>query len=166
MATYTAKQYSAELDRRIKSFAQSKALADCVLETHRLQINRLFIQGEGADGKLGTYSKAYAARKRKAGREANFVNFNFTDFLQNDFANSITKKGNTYVTGVKNVRNPNPPPAANGKPSKSKGATNSEKVDYLKQRYGAQAFDLTKEEREFFSDCITETLLDYLRGEK
>ena len=147
MATYTAKQYSAELDRRLRSFNQSKAVFGCVAETHRQQINRLFLQGKGGAGKLGVYSKAYAERKKKKGREYKFVNFNCTGRLETDFANSLEKRGDTYVTGVSN-------------------SENSNKVDWLTERYGKQAFMLTKQERLFFSDCVNNSLLDYLRGEK
>jgi hypothetical protein len=161
---YTTKQYAAELDKRLKEFDSAKVLFDCSAEAHRSQINRIFIEGQGAERKLGTYSKAYAARKRAKGRQDLFVNFNFTDFLQTDFATSLTKKGNSYVSGVKNVRNKEDALTKEGKPKKNKGATNSEKVDFLIERYGKQAFDLTKEERQEFQDCAREKFLKIMRG--
>jgi hypothetical protein len=69
------------LDKRLKEFQDAKAVFDCVTETHRSQINRIFIKGQGAERKLGTYSPAYAKLKKKKGREASFVNFNFTGML-------------------------------------------------------------------------------------
>jgi hypothetical protein len=42
---YTTKQYAAELDKRLKEFQDAKAVFDCVAETHRSQIKRIFIKG-------------------------------------------------------------------------------------------------------------------------
>ena len=142
---YTTKQYAAELDKRLKDFQDAKAVFDCVAETHRSQINRIFIKGQGAERKLGTYSKAYAKLKKEKGREASFVIFNLTDMLQNDFATSLKKRGQTYVSGVKN-------------------AFNAKKVDWLADRYGEQAFDLSKDERKDFVDCVRAVFLKIMRG--
>ena len=142
---YTTKQYAAELYKRLKEFQDAKAVFDCVAETHRSQINRIFIKGQGAERKLGTYSKAYAKLKEEKNREFRFVNFNLTDMLQNDFATSLKKRGQTYVSGVKN-------------------AFNAKKVDWLADRYGEQAFDLSKDERKDFVDCVRSVFLKIMRG--
>ena len=161
---YTTKQYAAELDKRLKQFESAKVLFDCSTEAHLSQIKRLFKRGEGADGKLGTYSPAYAKIKREKNREDKFVNFNFTGTLEMDFSNSLTPRGNKYVSGVKNIRNKKIELTKDGKEKKNKGATNSEKVDFLIERYGKQAFDLTKEERQEFQDCAREKFLKIMRG--
>lgn len=57
MATYTAKQYSAELDRRLNEIKNGKEIAGIFLETHRMMSNRIFINGRRANmSKIGSYS--------------------------------------------------------------------------------------------------------------
>lgn len=143
--SYTMSEYASVLKQRIKSWEDSKAMFLCAGDALASQTNRIFTKGLGVGGKLGTYSKRYANLKKKKGREYKFVNFFFEGRLFADYSTSLTKQGNVWVVGTKNIENSN-------------------KAGWLQERYGSDAFHLTDTEKKEFILCVKSSLLKKLQG--
>jgi hypothetical protein len=89
----------------------------------------------------------YKEFKKIQGRESNFVNLKLTNNLNFDFTNSLTLEGDIYMTGTKRKEN-------------------SDKVEWMSDKYGKETFKLTKEEKELFTKAVKEKILGILRENK
>lgn len=74
------------------------------------------------------YFQSYAAYRRAMGLGSSFVNLNLTGLLEEDYTNSLTQQGMTWVTGTKNV-------------------ANSKKLRNIFKKYGTSSFKLTESEK-------------------
>jgi hypothetical protein len=128
--------YIREFNKRVTILEQRKWMFPIVSTTHDEQLERLFEKGiKGNNRQIGQYkSEEYKKQRKKRGRQTSFVDLKFTNELQQDFGNSITPTKTGFITGVK-------------KKGKSKsGATNGQKVDFLKDRYGDELWKITPKE--------------------
>lgn len=168
----TTAEFNKKLDARLKQISNAKFLLTCVTDAHASQVKRIFTDGINGDGsKIGTYDNSnpiyinpnqspkkfalkgksgettfksgkphktgyfdsYKAFRQAISRETRFVNLRLTEDLKFDFTNSLTLSGDIYQTGVKR---------------------NSEKVEGIIKKYGAETFKLTTQERNNFVECV------------
>lgn len=146
----TPKEYSAKLDRRLKTFKNAAWFAGCAIEAHASMVDRIFQQGLNADSKphdanrdYAVYSPGYERKREKKGRQIKFVDLIFEGRLLQDFATSLRKDGDSYVAGTKN-------------------SENSNKVDWLIDLYGDKTFKASEEERKEYTDCVRKKMIDIL----
>jgi len=89
-----------------------------------------------------TYFQAgYREFKAKIGRGM----FQLFGQMMRDFATSLQRRGDVWVTGMKQ-------------------SINADKADNLIKKYGIESFRLTKEEKINYSNCINKQLNNILRG--
>lgn len=87
----------------------------------------------------------YKQLRQIQGDESGFVNLTYTAQLRKDFATGLKIDGNTVVISLKqNI--------------------NSQKVDWLTDKYGNETFKHTKEERKFFAEETQKALIKYFNA--
>ncbi len=141
MAKLTTKEYIRKLNSNIRELQKiNRPLALAASTAHDIYINRIFTDGKTASGsdikikgttktpRKGAYSRAYARRRQKRGRQTSFVNLVFEGLLFNNIANSLQKVGNLWQTGT-----------TRGEETK--------KVNNLIKLYGKDVFRLSKKAR-------------------
>lgn len=172
-------EYFANLDRKLAELQKLDWMREPVQDAHAEHVKLLFNKGEGGEGNVGKYStKTMLAtekqfvnkskfkqsvdedgkplwikfkRAKKAvpvmildggykqfrqiqGRESNFVNLNYGGDLFRDFSTSLQKFSGAWVTGTKRKENSN-------------------KVEWLSDKYGEKTFGLqTETKKQFLSD--------------
>lgn len=100
-------------------------------------------------GKKGYYAyvfpdgEGYNAFKKAIGRGM----FELFGHLKRDFATSLTRYQDHFVSGTRNE-------------------ANTKKVESLVEKYGEDSFKLTQEERKQYNECVANKLNAILRGEK
>ena len=90
------------------------------------------------------YFQSYKDFRGKQGRETAFVNLRLHGRLQTDFANSLQKSGNKYISGTKN-------------------AANTVKIEGNEKRFNAAIFRLTKAEHDLFINILSKELINQLK---
>lgn len=185
MATLTPIEFQRKLEAKIADLDTAKLIFPAAQEVQRLLVKRLFNEGEGAQGKLGTYSTeagyfsknqfknkgafrakgksgktkfengephksmyledGYKELKQVQGYESSFVNLTYSSDLRNDISTGMKIKGDKVVSILK--RN-----------------INTEKVEWLSDKYGDKTFKHTQEEKDFFASEVTDALANYYRS--
>jgi hypothetical protein len=111
--TFTTKEYIKKLRGKIKEFKKfDRPLALAASTTHADYVNRIFVSGKTSAGgdivpkkrtkgaRQGAYSRSYAKRRQKRGRQTSFVNLVFEGLLFQNISNSLTRQGDMWVTGT------------------------------------------------------------------
>jgi len=183
MGTYTTADYIKEIERRKKSFDKAKLIFPCASTAHDSQIQRMREREQNADNKplVSKYStkpmymsaqtsapktfkpigKTGKTEFKASGKPHKTIYFpggykQFKETIKrpmfevfgrmfSDFQNSLQRQGEYYITGLKDK--------FNGK--KAKG---------LIERFGKASFELTKEEKIQYNNCINNKLMQILQG--
>lgn len=179
MATYKGVNAWAEAQKK-KLTELDKAFGRTVATIHADQMVRIFQEGERqSGGKIGAYNttkplyvnpklvpKKFAPKgkdgevkfkngkphktgyfnnykdfRQSQNRQVGFVDLKLSGQLQSDITNSLQKQGDTWIAGTKN-------PA------------NTAKLEGAIDKYGADVFKLSKEEREKLVDILTKERLE------
>lgn len=147
MATLTIKQYIRKLQAQIKEIERTqRPLFIGASAAHAEMTDRIFVRGELSGGsQIGEYSSLYSRKRREKGRQSDFVDLKFTGRLNIDFANSLTRKRNAFVAGVKSQ-------------------ANIDKVKFIEKRYGSGIFKVSKKERKIFLNTMQREYTKIMRG--
>lgn len=126
---------TAKLSDAIKSDRVKRIALSTVLAQHK---QRIFVNGQAADGgKIGAYSKKYAEKKTKAGRNAAFIDLVMTGQMQADYGLIIS--GDQYAFGFQN-------------------SFNADKMGWISDKKDKNIANLSEQEIELLMNILTEEL--------
>ena len=138
----TIKEYRKKLDKRVTEVNLSnKLIKDCITTVHRDYVNRIFVNGRRSNlTKIGNYSEGYKRVRREKGRQVATVNFVFEGRLQTNVANSLQRKGNSWVNGATTK-------------------FEADKIGWLIERFGEDVWRMAKTELRTLGDCVSKASL-------
>jgi len=138
----TIKEYQKKLDKRLNEVQLSNSLIkNCITDIHDKYVNRIFINGRRSNlTKIGNYSESYKKVRRKKGRQVATVNFVFGGRLFSNVANSLQRKGKSWVNGATTK-------------------FEADKVDWMIERFGKDVWQIAKTELRTLGNCVSKASL-------
>lgn len=124
-----------QVNAKLRDSKIKRAALSTVLAVHK---PRIFEKGEAEDGsKIGTYSKKYAEKKSKLGRNPGFVNLRLTDQMMADYG--LIVDGDNYGFGFQN-------------------SFNAEKMSWNTDRYNKNIAALSQSEMDLLANVLTDLI--------
>lgn len=182
MANLTPIEFQRKLAAKIADLDTAKLIFPIAQETQRKLINRLFEDGEGAQGKLGTYStdegyftknqfknKGAFKPKGKTGKskfkdgephKSMFLEQGYKELKQiQGYESSFVNL--TYSSDLRNDFSTGMVRKGDKVFAVVKRKINADKTEWLSDKYGDKTFKHTQEEKEFFAKEVSKELADY-----
>jgi len=178
-------EFQRKLTGKIADLNTAKLIFPIAQETQRKMITRLFEEGEGAQGKLGTYStdEGYYTKKQfknkgafKAKGKTGKTKFENGEphksmFLPQGYKELKQVQG--YESGFVNLQYSKDLRNDFSTGMKIKGDKviavvkrniNADKTEWLSKKYGAKTFHHTQEEKNFFAKEVSKELAHYFQN--